>query len=261
MNNSGASNNLQPKHLQQSERDANNQLIRVLVIDDEQSIIDLIELGLRYEGFEVRSVQRGYAAIEVANVWSPQLVILDGNLPDLDGFNVCHRIRQQSDVLIIMLTVRDDLADKIKGLELGADDYLTKPFHFPELLARIRAALRRHLQSQSHILTAGAIALNSDTREVWRAGVPIELTRKEFNLLHLLMQHPDRVLERQTILDRVWGYDYYGDTTVIEVYISNLRNKLDRDPHGLIRTVRGIGYMLKVPSGQHLDAVAINSDT
>lgn len=198
-----------------SERDASSQSIRVLVVDDEQSIIDLIELGLRYEGFEVRSVQRGYAAIEVSNAWSPQLVILDGNLPDLDGFNVCRQIRRQSDVLIIMLTVRDNLADKVKGLELGADDYLTKPFHFPELLARIRAALRRHIQSQTHILTAGAIALNSDTREVWRAGVLVELTRKEFNLLYLLMQHPNRVLERQTILDRVWGYDYYGDTTVI----------------------------------------------
>ncbi|WP_219336080.1 response regulator transcription factor [Chroococcidiopsis thermalis] len=265
MNNSGASNNLKPKHFQPERGDGSNQAIRVLVVDDEQSIIDSIELGLRYEGFEVRSVQRGYAAIDVASAWSPQLVILDGNLPDLDGFNVCRQIRRQSDVLIILLTVRDDLADKIKGLELGADDYLTKPFHFSELLARIRAALRRHLTPTSNILTAGAIALNPDTREVWCADVPVELTRKEFNLLHLLMQHPDRVLERQTILDRVWGYDYYGDTTVIEVYISNLRNKLDRDPHGLIRTVRGIGYMLKVPPGkhlseQHLDAVAINTD-
>ncbi|MDM9379804.1 response regulator transcription factor [Chlorogloeopsis sp. ULAP01] len=260
MNNSGASNHSQLKYLHLSEPEVSSQPIRVLIVDDEQSIIDLIELGLRYEGFEVRSVQSGYAGIEMVNAWSPQLVILDGNLPDLDGFSVCHCIRQHNDVLIIMLTVRDELTDKIRGLELGADDYLTKPFHFSELLARIRAALRRHLAPTSNILTVGTITLNADTREVWRAGIPVELTRKEFNLLHLLMLHPDRVLERQTILDRVWGYDYYGDTTVIEVYISNLRNKLDREPPGLIRTVRGIGYMLKVPSTSNSSTVAIHSD-
>ncbi|NHC35743.1 response regulator transcription factor [Scytonema millei VB511283] len=260
MNNSAASNNLRSEHFQRSTPDPSNPTIRVLVVDDEQSIIDLIELGLRYEGFEVQSVQSGYAGIELVNAWCPHLIILDGNLPDLDGFSLCHRIRQYSDVPIVMLTVRDELADKIKGLELGADDYLTKPFHFSELLARIRAALRRYLAPTSSILTVGSLTLNADTREVWRAGMPVELTRKEFNLLHLLMQHPDRVLERQTILDRVWGYDYYDDTTVIEVYISNLRNKLDRDPHGLIRTVRGIGYMFKVPPITNSSAVESDSD-
>ncbi len=243
-----------------SERDASGQPIQVLVVDDEQSIIDFIELGLRYEGFEVRSVQSGYAALEVVGTWKPRLVILDGNLPDLDGFEVCRYIRRHSDVLIIMLTVRDDLADKVRGLELGADDYLTKPFHFPELLARIRAALRRHLPPPSDVLTLGTITLNAKTREVWGAGVPIELTRKEFNLLHLFMEYPNQVLERQTILDRVWGYDYYGDTTIIEVYISNLRSKLDRDPSVVIRTVRGIGYMLRIQPSVDSDAASVDSD-
>lgn len=219
--------------------------LRVLVIDDEQAIIDVVELGLRYEGFEVRSALSGRAGLELFNAWGPQVVILDGNLPDLDGFDVCRRIRMSSDVLILMLTVRDDVADKVRGLELGADDYLTKPFHFQELLARIRALLRRHLPASSDVLRAGAITLNVRTREVWRNGVPVELTRKEFDLLHVLMQHPNQVLERQTILDRVWGYDYFGDTNIIEVYISYLRSKLDSDPPSLIRTVRGVGYMLR----------------
>ncbi|BDA69614.1 two component transcriptional regulator [Rivularia sp. IAM M-261] len=231
-----------------SERDAIGQTIQVMVVDDEQSIVDFVELGLRYEGFDVRSVRNGYAALEMLSNWKPQLVILDGNLPDLDGFEVCRNIRRDSDVLIILLTVRDDLADKVRGFELGADDYLTKPFHFPELLARIRAVLRRHLPPQSDVLTSGNITLNVKTREVWRGDVPIDLTRKEFNLLHLLMQYPNQVLERQTILDRVWGYDYYGDTTIIEVYISNLRSKLNCEPSFVIRTLRGIGYMLMRPA-------------
>ncbi|AFZ29513.1 two component transcriptional regulator, winged helix family [Gloeocapsa sp. PCC 7428] len=229
-------------------QDTSNQPIRVLVVDDEQLIIDFVELGLRYEGFEVQSVRTGYAALEALNTWKPQLVILDNNLPDIDGFEVCRRIRRSSDVLIIMLTVRDDLADKVRGFELGADDYLTKPFHFPELLARIRAALRRHIPPSSEVLTVGAITLNTNTRETWRNGVLVELKRKEFDLLHLLMQHPNQVLERQTILDRVWGYDYYGDANIIEVYISYLRSKLDTEPPFMIRTVRGIGYMLRVPA-------------
>lgn len=228
-----------------TDQDANGQSLRVLVVDDEQSIIDVVELGLRYEGFEVRSVSTGREALEAFLSWAPQLIILDGNLPDMDGFEVCRRIRRSSDVLIMMLTVRDDLAEKVRGLELGADDYLTKPFHFPELLARIRAAFRRHLPPPSEVLTVGAIMLNTLTRETWCNGVQVDLKRKEFDLLHLLMQHPNQVLERQTILDRVWGYDYYGDASIIEVYISNLRSKLDSDPPTLIRTVRGIGYMLR----------------
>ncbi|PIG91056.1 response regulator transcription factor [Gloeocapsopsis sp. IPPAS B-1203] len=229
-------------------QDTSNQPIRVLVVDDEQLIIDFVELGLRYEGFEVQSVRTGYAALEAFNAWKPQLVILDNNLPDIDGFEVCRRLRRSSDVLIVMLTVRDDLADKVRGFELGADDYLTKPFHFPELLARIRAALRRHHHPKSEVLTVGSITLNTNTRETWRDGVQIELKRKEFDLLHLLMQHPNQVLERQTILDRVWGYDYYGDANIIEVYISYLRSKLDTEPPFMIRTVRGIGYMLRDPA-------------
>lgn len=229
-------------------QDTSNQPIRVLVVDDEQLIVDFVELGLRYEGFEVQSVRTGYAALEAFTAWKPQLVILDNNLPDIDGFEVCRRLRRSSDVLIVMLTVHDDLADKVRGFELGADDYLTKPFHFPELLARIRAALRRHSPPSSDVLTIGSITLNTNTREIWRNDVLIELKRKEFDLLHLLMQHPNQVLERQTILDRVWGYDYYGDANIIEVYISYLRSKVDIEPPLMIRTVRGIGYMLRDPA-------------
>jgi len=221
--------------------------VRVLVVDDEQLIIDVVELGLRYEGFDVHAVTSGRAALDLLNSLAPQVIILDANLPDIDGFEVCRRVRLNSDVLIIMLTVRDTTADKVRGLELGADDYLTKPFRFPELLARIRAMLRRHLPASSALLTLGPISLDPQTRMVWSAGTPIELTRKEFDLLHALMQHPNQVLERQTILDRVWGYSYYGDTNIIEVYISYLRSKLESDSASFIRTVRGVGYMFCTP--------------
>lgn len=231
-----------------SSQDSSDQPIRVLIVDEEQAIVDVVELGLRYEGFEVQSVGTGSAALERFNAWAPQLIILDVNLPDMEGFEVCRRIRSSSDALIIILTIRGEVSDKIHGLELGADDYLTKPFDFFELRARIRAALRRHLPPPSNVISIGPLTLNARTREVWRDAELVELTRREFDLLHLLMQHPGQVLERKTILDRVWGYDYYGDTKIIEVYVSYLRSKVDTEPPTLIQTVRGVGYMLRDPA-------------
>ncbi|GAB4442502.1 MAG: response regulator transcription factor [Chloroflexi bacterium OHK40] len=221
--------------------------LRVLVVDDEQAIIDVVALGLSYEGFEVQSSVTGRQALELAQTFRPHIVILDLNLPDLDGLEVCRRLRAATDALIVMLTARDEVRERVRGLEEGADDYLTKPFYFPELLARIRALLRRTHQPASDVLQIGPVLLNVSTREAFRNGQLVALSRKEFDLLHLFLRHPNQVLERETILNQVWGYDYFGSDTIIEVYIRYLRQKFDTDPPTLIKTVRGVGYMLKTP--------------
>lgn len=221
--------------------------LRVLIVDDEQAIIDVVALGLSYEGFEVQSSVTGREALELAQTFRPHIVILDLNLPDLDGLEVCRRLRAATDALIVMLTARDEVRERVRGLEEGADDYLTKPFYFPELLARIRALLRRTHQPASDVLQIGPVLLNVSTREAFRNGQLVALSRKEFDLLHLFLRHPNQVLERETILNQVWGYDYFGSDTIIEVYIRYLRQKFDTDPPTLIKTVRGVGYMLKTP--------------
>jgi DNA-binding response OmpR family regulator len=219
--------------------------IRILVVDDEEVLVDLISTGLRYEGFEVAVATDGAAALALAATFQPHLVVLDWMLPGLDGLAVCRRLRARSDVAILMLTARGELEERIAGLEGGADDYLVKPFKFQELLARIRAILRRHRLSLSHRLTVGDVQLDHETREVWRAGRPIDLTPREFELLAALMAHPRQVFTRETLLDRVWGYEYAADPNLVEVHISALRAKLGDTTRQLIRTVRGVGYTLR----------------
>jgi DNA-binding response OmpR family regulator len=219
--------------------------IRVLVVDDEEIIADLISTGLRYEGFDVAVAADGRAALAQAALFQPHLVVLDWMLPGMDGLAVCRRLRAQSDVAILMLTAKGELEERVAGLEGGADDYLVKPFKFQELLARIRAILRRHHLSQRRRLSMGDLQLDRETREVWRAGQPIDLTPREFELLEVLMMHPRQVFSRETLLNRVWGYDYVADPNLIEVHISALRAKLDDPERQLIRTVRGVGYALR----------------
>jgi DNA-binding response OmpR family regulator len=219
--------------------------IRVLVVDDEEVIADLISTGLRYEGFDVAVAMDGQAALAQAAQFQPHLVVLDWMLPGLDGLAVCQRLRAQGDVAILMLTAKGELEERVAGLEGGADDYLVKPFKFQELLARIRAILRRHHFSLRRRLSVSDLQLDRETREVWRAGQPIDLTPREFELLEVLMMHPRQVFNRETLLNRVWGYDYVADPNLIEVHISALRAKLgDTDRH-LICTVRGVGYTLR----------------
>lgn len=236
-------------------------LLKVLVIDDEENIIEFIRLGLRYEGFQVESASDGEQGVTAAQRINPDLVILDVMMPGIDGLEVCRRLRANPttrDVPILMLTAKDEVRDRIIGLKTGADDYLTKPFDFDELLERIRAILRRSRakatttgssdgEVNGQVLQFGDLRLNTATREVTRGGRLIELTATEYNLLHLFMSHPRQVLDRQTILNRVWGYDFLGETNIIEVYVRYLREKIEDSPSTprLIQTVRSVGYVLK----------------
>ncbi|MHB8618176.1 MAG: response regulator [Chloroflexota bacterium] len=225
-------------------REAN--ALRVLVVEDEQSIVDFLTLGLRYERYDVAVCKDGGQALKAFADARPDLVILDILLPGMDGVEICRRIRKTADTPVIMLTARDELDDRITGLDSGADDYLTKPFEFRELMARIRAVLRRRGVPQDEVEVA-SLALNRATREVWREGLPVELSPKEFDLLELLMSHPRQVFGRDAILNRVWGYEWAGNTNVVDVYISYLRAKVDNQPPHLIQTVRGVGYALRPP--------------
>jgi two-component system response regulator MprA len=236
------------------ENGANRSSSLVLVIDDEDNIIDLITLGLKYEGFEVEAAGEGEKGIAAAQRTNPVFIILDWMLPDMNGLEVCSRLRTNPttrDIPILMLTAKDEVGSRVEGLNTGADDYLTKPFNFEELVARIRAILRRlnhsAIAEKSQVLQVGDIQLNMATHEVTRVGRQIDLTVTEYNLLHLFMSHPGQVLDRQTILNQVWGYDFLGETNIIEVYIRYLREKIEDSPSAprFIQTIRGVGYILK----------------
>ena len=215
----------------------------MLVVDDEPGIVDFIRLGLQYEGYEVQSAPDGRAAMIAISDFKPDLVILDIAMPRMDGYEVCRAV-QGADMGILILSAKDGLEDRLKGLEVGADDYLVKPFHFEELLARAKAILRRRRPTAGETLRVANLVLNDGTREVHLAERPIELTTREFDLLKLLMQHRNQVLPRDKILDQVWGYNFYGDENNVEVYIRYLRQKLGDEDRQLIQTVRGVGYRI-----------------
>ena len=220
---------------------------RILIIDDDPKIRSVVRRGLVYEGFRVTEAGSGEEGLDKARDQTPDLVVLDVMLPGIDGLEVCRRLREAGDeVSILMLTARDEVKDRVEGLETGADDYLVKPFSFEELLARVRALLRRRPTQSGEMLRFGDLDLDVDAHEASRAGRPIPLTTTEFNLLLLLMHHPRKVLTRDVIMDRVWSYDFGGESNVLEVYVRYLRNKLEAggEPR-LIHTVRGSGYVLK----------------
>ena len=220
--------------------------MRILVVDDDPEIVNFVRRGLAYEGYEVDTAADGSEALAKAREKEPDLVILDIMMPGIDGIETSKRLRQGGDVPILMLTAKGTVADKVAGLESGADDYLVKPFAFDELLARVRVLLRRHQPKGKETLRFSDLSLNTATREVKRGNDPIELTAQEFDLLELFIRHPRQVLKRDLIYERVWGYDFEGESNVIEVYIRYLRSKLEfRDKSRLIHTVRGVGYVLK----------------
>jgi two-component system alkaline phosphatase synthesis response regulator PhoP len=219
----------------------------ILVVDDEQHIIDLARMYLEQDGFTVEQALDGYEALAKIHDLKPALVVLDLMLPEVDGWEVCRRTRDGSDVPIIMLTARSDDVDKIVGLELGADDYLTKPFNPRELVARVKAILRRYERSvqPGHMLRVGELTIDPASREAILGTQPLQLRTQEFDLLHTLAQHRGQVLTREQLLELAWGYDYYGETRTVDVHVSHLRKKLAGSELE-IETVRGVGYKLVV---------------
>ena len=223
--------------------------IRVLVVDDEQTLSELVSLALRYEGWEVRTAADGMSAIAAARDFRPDLVVLDVMLPDIDGLEVLRRLRADIERMpVLFLTARDDVSDRIAGLTAGGDDYVTKPFSIEELVLRLRALLRRShlgLTTDSATIVVGDLMLDEDSREVRRGGDLISLTATEFELLRFLMRNPKRVMSKAQILDRVWNYDFGGQANIVELYISYLRKKIDAGREPMIHTMRGFGYVLK----------------
>ena len=217
----------------------------VLLVDDEPHIVEFLRMGFEYEGFAIAVATDGEEAMRQALTLKPDVVILDVMLPRMSGLEAAKRLRPISDAAIIMLTARDELDDRIAGLDIGADDYVTKPFAFKELMARVRAVLRRRGKSLDRLLAFGDVTLDRETHVVTRARRTRDLTPREFELLELFLAHPRQTLTREVILARIWGYDYEGDDNVIEVFVRHLREKLDDNPPRLIQTVRGVGYALR----------------
>jgi two-component system, OmpR family, response regulator len=234
-----------------STRNSESDPARVLVVDDEDSITQLVSTVLRYEGFEVETAADGRAAVRIAERFRPDLVVLDVMLPDWDGFEVYRRLSNGAPRMpVLFLTARDSTQDRVHGLTLGADDYVGKPFSLEELVARVRAVLRRTRgdESEPSVLRCADLELDEDAHDVRRSGRPIELTPTEYNLLHYLLTNTGRVVAKGQILDHVWRYDFNGDTSVVETYISYLRKKVDHTGEvPLIQTVRGFGYSVRPP--------------
>ncbi|MDA8068965.1 MAG: response regulator transcription factor [Actinomycetota bacterium] len=220
---------------------------RVLVVEDDDAISQVLQRSLRMEGYDVRIAADGLVALDEAHSFLPDLVILDLGLPRLDGLEVAKTLRASEDVPILMLTARDAVESRVEGLDAGADDYLVKPFERQELLARLRALLRRRPPRGQASITVGDLRLNPDTHEVARGERALDLTQREFELLEYLMRNERIVVSRQRLLDEVWGYDPFSMTNTIEVFVSNLRRKLEADGEPrLLHTIRGAGYVLRV---------------
>lgn len=220
---------------------------KILLVEDEEKLARVVELELRYEGYEVEKAFDGREGLEKALSGDFDLILLDIMLPSLSGMEVLRRLRRESQVPVIMVTARDNVVDKVSGLDSGADDYITKPFEIEELLARIRAALRkRPVRQESAVLTAGPLTMDPERHEVTVKGTPVELTRREFDLLRYLLENKEKVISRESLLDNVWGFDFVGETNAVDVYIRFLRAKID-EAFGikLIHTVRGVGYVIR----------------
>ncbi len=219
---------------------------RILVVEDDEEIVDVLRRTLRAEGYEVRAAEGGETGLRIATEFIPDLVVLDLGLPDMDGLEVCAKLREDGEVPILMLTARAGTDDRVTGLDSGADDYLVKPFERAELLARIRALLRRHPPRGSAMLTVGDLRLNPDSQEAIRGDREVELTKREFELLEYLMRNQRLVISRERLLEEVWGYDPLDETNTIDVFISNLRRKLEEggEPR-ILHTKRGAGYVIK----------------
>jgi two-component system response regulator MprA len=219
---------------------------RILIIEDDEAILKVLRRVLTYEGYQVDTALDGQSGLNMVRDVLPDLIVLDWMLPGMDGLEVCRRLRAAGSLPILMLTAKDTIQDRVQGLDAGADDYLVKPFELDELLARIRALLRRTQTDRAQVLTFADLALDISTRQASRKGRLISLTAKEYELLELFLRHPRQVLTREMIFDRVWGYDFGGESNVLDVYIRYLRQKLEEGGEiRLLHTVRGVGYVLR----------------
>lgn len=227
---------------------------KILVVDDERNMVEIIKYSLEKAGYQVSEAYDGREAIEKARNWKPDLIVLDVMLPVVDGYQVCKQLSTEMQMPIIMLTAKDEEIDKVLGLELGADDYLTKPFSPKELVARVRAHLRRFrkssIETSTDEMSFSSLSVNTNRREVFMEGKKIDLTPREFDLLSYLIINKDKVVTRDTLLNNIWGYDYYGDAKIVNVTIARLREKIEKDPANpqYIVTNRGVGYMFQNPS-------------
>jgi two-component system OmpR family response regulator len=220
--------------------------IKVLLVDDEPNILQFLELGLTNEGFDVQTAQDGMSAITAARQFQPHVAILDVMMPGMDGFEVCKMLKKSENVAIIMLTAKDEVDDRVKGLTLGADDYVVKPFSFEELLARIHARVRNQFPNLLGEVAAGPFRIDDRRKEISYADKVLELSPTEYELLKFLVTNHGLVLSKSMILDKVWGYDFGGEENIVEVYIRSLRDKLGDKEHRVIRTLRGAGYRVDV---------------
>ena len=219
---------------------------RILIIEDDEGIVRLLKRALTFENYQVDTASDGEGGLMIARNRPPDMVILDLMLPGIDGYDVCEKLRSVSNIPILMLTARETLDDRVKGLDAGADDYMIKPFELEELLARVRALLRRTQTDRSAVYSFMDLSLDTSTRQAMRGERVISLTAKEYDLLELFLRHPRQVLTREIIFDRVWGYDFGGESNVLDVYIRYLRQKLEVEDEGrLLHTVRGVGYVLR----------------
>ncbi|MGO0061768.1 response regulator transcription factor [Brevibacillus fluminis] len=221
--------------------------IKVLIVDDEESIRKFLELGLRNEGYEVRTAEEGIEAVNVAHDFQPHIVILDIMMPGIDGFEVCRMLKSAGNVAIIMLTAKEEVEDRVKGLTLGADDYMIKPFSFQELLARIQARIRNQFPHLLSDVAIGPFRINDARREITYHNRVLALSTTEYELLKYMLLNQGIVLSKATILTRVWGYDFGGQENIVEVYVRSIREKLGDLDHTLIRTIRGAGYRVDLP--------------
>lgn len=221
--------------------------IKILLVDDEPHILQFLELGLQNEGFQVKTAPDGMTAINMAKEYKPHVVILDVMMPGMDGFEVCKLLKKMENVAVIMLSARDEVDDRVKGLMLGADDYMVKPFSFAELLARIHARVRNQFPNMFGEVVVGSFQIDDRRKEIKQEDKVLELSPTEYELLKYLLTNHGLVLSKSMILDRVWGYDFVGDENIVEVYIRLLREKLKDKEHRLIRTIRGSGYRVDLP--------------
>lgn len=230
----------------EKERGLRNMGAKILIVEDEKKMAQFLMMELEHEGYEVQVVYNGREAMELIQSDTFDVILLDIMLPGINGMEVCRRVRQFSEVPIIMVTAKADVTDRVMGLDTGANDYLTKPFAIEELLARIRAIQRNHQKVSDDVLQVGNLMMNTKTHEVVQNGENVSLTKKEYDLLEMLLRNKGIVLTRDRLLESLWGYEYSGDTNVIDVFIKHLRNKLDKDQEGsVITTVRGVGYVIK----------------